>query len=148
MLERLEERFANDPSVEVVRHDLDAPLPAVVVPFDAVVSSFAIHHLTHARKRSLYVEIFDRLAPGGVFCNLEHVASATASLHVAFLGRLGIDDEDPSNKLARCRDTVVVAARHRIRERRLSLEMARARFIRRREAILGAWLLPRGSGNG
>ena len=99
MIERLEERFANDPLVEVVRHDLDAPLPAVNVPFDAVVSSFAIHHLTHARKRSLYAEIFDRLAPGGVFCNLEHVASATASLHAAFLERLGIADEDPSNKL-------------------------------------------------
>jgi len=99
MIERLEERFANDPFVEVVRHDLDAPLPAVNIPFDAVVSSFAIHHLAHARKRSLYAEIFDRLAPGGVFCNLEHVASATASLHAAFLERLGIVDEDPSNKL-------------------------------------------------
>jgi SAM-dependent methyltransferase len=100
MIERLEERFANDPLIEVVRHDLDAPLPSVdIPPFDAVVSSFAIHHLAHARKRSLYAEIFDRLAPGGVFCNLEHVASPTASLHAAFLGRLGIVDEDPSNKL-------------------------------------------------
>ena len=99
MLERLEERFANDPSVEVVRHDLDAPLPAVIVPFDAVVSSFAIHHLAHARKRSLYVEIFECLAPGGVFCNLEHVASATTALHESFLARLGIVNEDPSNKL-------------------------------------------------
>jgi len=99
MIERLEERFASDPLIEVVRHDLDAPLPVVDTPFDAVVSSFAIHHLAHARKRSLYAEIFDRLAPGGVFCNLEHVASATTALHVTFLERLGIVDEDPSNKL-------------------------------------------------
>src|ERR671931_668107 len=99
MIQRLEERFATDPSVGVVRHDLDAPLPPLDGPFDAVVSSFALHHLGHARKRSLYAEIFDRLAPGGVFCNLEHVASATASLHSRFLERLGIVHEDPSNKL-------------------------------------------------
>ena len=36
---------------------------------------------------------------GGAFCNLEHVASATPSLHTQFLERLGIVDEDPSNKL-------------------------------------------------
>jgi len=99
MVQRLEERFANDPSVGVVRHDLDAPLPLFDGPFDAVVSSFAIHHLAHARKHSLYAEIFDCLAPGGAFCNLEHVASATPSLHAQFLERLGIVDEDPSNKL-------------------------------------------------
>jgi len=99
MIQRLEERFANDPSVGVVRHDLDASLPLFDGPFDAVVSSFAIHHLTHPRKHSLYAEIFERLAPGGVFCNLEHVASATPSLHAQFLERLGIVDEAPSNKL-------------------------------------------------
>jgi tRNA (cmo5U34)-methyltransferase len=99
MIQRLEERFAADRSIEIVRHDLDAPLPPFDRGFDAVVSSFAIHHLAHARKRSLYTEIFNCLAPGGAFCNLEHVASATASLHAQFLERLGIVDEDPSNKL-------------------------------------------------
>jgi hypothetical protein len=35
------------------------------------------------------------------FYNLEHVASPTHDLHVAFLAALGIDpaDDDPSNKL-------------------------------------------------
>jgi SAM-dependent methyltransferase len=101
MIELLRTRFGDDPRVDVVRHDLNVTLPEFDGPFDAVVSSFAIHHLAHRRKRSLYEEIFDQLAPGGAFCNLEHVASATPSLHGQFLEKLGIpiNEEDPSNKL-------------------------------------------------
>lgn len=100
MLEAAGERFAEDSSVAIVAHNLDHPLPALD-KFDAVVSCFAIHHLVHRRKRALYAEIHGLLNAGGVFCNLEHVASPTPRLHEEFLHRIGYtrETEDPSNKL-------------------------------------------------
>jgi len=100
MLDAVRKRFAGESSVSVVAHNVDEPLPALGT-FDAVISSFAIHHLVHERKRALYAEIYDLLTPGGVFCNLEHVASPTPRLHKEFLERIGftIETEDLSNKL-------------------------------------------------
>ena len=100
MLEAARKRFADDERIELVKHDLAEPLPALG-RFDAVVSSMAIHHLEHERKRSLYAEVFELLEPGGVFANFEHVASPTHRLHVAFFAAIGepLEHEDPSDRL-------------------------------------------------
>jgi len=100
MLAAARERFAGDERVELLPHDMVSLLPDLGT-FDAVVSSFAIHHLEDERKRSLYSEVFERLEVGGVFANLEHVASPTERLHRRFYEALGYgpDWEDPSNRL-------------------------------------------------
>ena len=100
MREAAGRRFAGDEAVELIRHDMVEPLPALG-RFDAVVSSMAIHHLEHERKRSLFAEVYELLEPGGVFANFEHVASATERLHQAFFEAIGepIENEDPSDRL-------------------------------------------------
>ena len=100
MLEAARQHFAGDSRVQVMAHNLDSSLPSLG-QFDAVISSFAIHHLVHERKRELYEEIYRVLSPGGVFCNLEHVSSPSQRLHEEFLQRIGftVETEDPSNKL-------------------------------------------------
>jgi len=102
MLRRARERFAGDGSVEVAKHDLNVPLPlGRWEAFDLVVSGLAIHHLTHERKRELYGEVFGLLRSGGVFLNLEHVASASEALHQRFLAAVGLtaEEDDPANIL-------------------------------------------------
>jgi len=99
MLEKASERFRDDPRIEVRAHDFSDS----IVPFgcfDAVVSSFAIHHVEDPRKRELYGEIFTVLRPGGVFVNLEHVSSPTEKLHDDYLAALGMtrEEEDQSNR--------------------------------------------------
>jgi tRNA (cmo5U34)-methyltransferase len=60
----------------IVRGDLREPtwggeLPRVA--YGGAISGFAIHHLTAARKRELFGELFELLAPGGIFVNMDCV---------------------------------------------------------------------------
>ena len=102
MLNAARKRFQDDDHVQVVEHNLDEPLPDLG-QFDVIVSSFAIHHCTDERKRTLYSEIYAALTNDGIFCNLEHVLPGSQELHIKFLHALGVTeaDEDPSNKLVR-----------------------------------------------
>lgn len=53
-------------------------------PYDLVASRFAIHHIPDEMKRALYEAIFSWLKPGGMFVQIEHVASATALYNRAY----------------------------------------------------------------
>jgi tRNA (cmo5U34)-methyltransferase len=97
MLDAARQRFAGRPEARVEVVLLEDPLP-VEGPFDAVVSSFAIHHVADARKASLYAECAALLRPGGVFANLDIVAAPTPALHVRWREEMGARD-DPSDRL-------------------------------------------------
>ncbi len=99
MLHLARDRFAADDRVTIVEHDLAESLPALG-DFDVIVSGFAIHHLAHERKRSLFAEIVAMIRKGGVFANLEVVACATPELHEEFNRRIGRPGGDPQDLLA------------------------------------------------
>jgi tRNA (cmo5U34)-methyltransferase len=101
MLRAARKQFDNDASIKVIEHDLNFPLPKSLGYFDAVVSSLTIHHLPHKRKRSLYREVYDMLKPGGVFCNLDNIASPSMEHHIRFLHAIGFtpETESKSDKL-------------------------------------------------
>lgn len=53
-------------------------------PVDAVISGFSIHHLGDDQKRQVYKDIYEILKPGGIFLNLEHVASPDIRIEKMF----------------------------------------------------------------
>jgi tRNA (cmo5U34)-methyltransferase len=64
---------------QALRGDLGGEHWAGALPagrYDAVVSSFAIHHLAAAQKRSLFADVLELLEPGGMFLNMDIVTVA------------------------------------------------------------------------
>lgn len=88
MLEAARGKVKAGRNVTVIKEDFGSPrwLDGLETGkgFDLVVSGFSIHHQPHERKRELYAEILQLLVPGGVFLNLEHVASPTPSVQTLF----------------------------------------------------------------
>lgn len=117
MLDEARLRFAGvSAEIDYVEGDLLTsdwtPSVAARGPFDAVVSRYAIHHLPHERKRTLYGEIFDLLKPGGLFINIEHVESAAPVYQRAF-DRLMIEGITATSSDARTFQDVASAYRTR-----------------------------------
>jgi len=67
-------------------------------PLRAVVSSLAIHHLDGAQKQALFKDLYDALAPGGVFVLADIVQPASAA-GTAIAGKLW-DEETERRALA------------------------------------------------
>ena len=98
MLTAARTRFAQQPMVDIRHWDLADPVCSFG-SFDVIVSGFAIHHLADDRKRELFAEVATMLSPGGVFANLEVVASATPAHHATFLAAIGRTEDDPEDQL-------------------------------------------------
>jgi tRNA (cmo5U34)-methyltransferase len=114
MLARAAERLRGA-EVELVERDMRDGLPDG--PFDAVVSSLAIHHLEHDEQRLLYAAAAERLRPGGVFVNAEHILERTpwlervgrarwrAAASAAGASEAELDSSDERMALNRCATT-------------------------------------------
>ena len=99
MLAAARERFAGDGRVTVVEADLNDPIVGFGT-FDVVVSGFAIHHVEHDRKQTLFAEIASILEAGGTFANLEVVDLATPALEDEFHRRIERPSGDPEDRCA------------------------------------------------
>ena len=84
---------------------------------DAAVSALAIHHLTHQRKQELDSEVFQLLAPGGIFLNNDVVATPPA-LKEQFeaLNLAAIQEQERALRgVARPRDQIEMEMREQLR---------------------------------
>lgn len=80
MLEAARNRMDDDGRCTFVQLDYGQKgwvnnLPPDFQRYEVIVSGFSIHHQPDERKKEVYAEIYKLLAPGGIFLNLEHVAS-------------------------------------------------------------------------
>ncbi|OXM15368.1 class I SAM-dependent methyltransferase [Paenibacillus herberti] len=73
MLAKAEQRFLDDVKVQLVEGDMTQMLPEG--EYDLIVSSLAIHHLTHENKKKLFRRIRQNLAAGGRFVNADQAAA-------------------------------------------------------------------------
>ncbi len=89
---------------QLVFENLDYGDPAWVskmrphAPFDAIVSSYSIHHQPDVRKREIYQEIYSLLEPSGWFINIEHIA-AEAQLTIDLFNKHIVDHWYEQEKL-------------------------------------------------
>jgi len=79
MIDAAKDRMSAFQNQKIVQSDLSDSnwLDNVINKPEVVVSGYAIHHLKNGRKYELFEEIFEILKPGGIFINMEHVASAS-----------------------------------------------------------------------
>lgn len=88
MLNAARARLGSLPTQSFLQVDYASPdwlhTVEVYAPFEVIVSGFSIHHQPDERKFEVYQELYDLLIPGGMFLNLEHVASADHVVETMF----------------------------------------------------------------
>jgi len=85
--------------------------------FDAAVSAIAIHHLTHQRKRELDREVFQLLAPAGIFLNNDVVATPPAlKARFEVLNLAAIQEQERAQRgIARTSEQIQAEMREQLR---------------------------------
>jgi len=85
--------------------------------FKAVVSAIAIHHLSDERKRELYREVFQLLAPNGIFLNNDVVATPSAlKTRFEILNLAAIQDQEREQRgIIRSLEEIGAEMRERLR---------------------------------
>ncbi len=78
MLSQARQRLSGHARLHCELMDYAAALPTG--PFDAVLSSLSIHHLTDADKQQLFGRVLAALTPGGVFVNADQVLGPTPEI--------------------------------------------------------------------
>jgi tRNA (cmo5U34)-methyltransferase len=92
----INEDYSQEHWLTVIEHDQ---------PFDLILSGYSIHHLQNEDKKKLYRRIYDLLRKGGLFLNLEHVASESQRIE-AIHDNIFIDAIAEFNKDSKSRETV------------------------------------------
>ncbi|GGH09270.1 class I SAM-dependent methyltransferase [Paenibacillus segetis] len=76
MLKGARYRFRDDPLVQYITADF-AAYDFGEQRYDAVISSLAIHHLSHQDKRTLFRNVFNLLPEGGIFINADQASGSS-----------------------------------------------------------------------
>ena len=82
---------------------------AIPAALDAVVTSMCVHHLPDERKRGLFAEIYDHLAPGGWYLNYDPVRAEDPLVEAAW--QRANDHDDPAAAHQRAHRTAQEQAR-------------------------------------
>ncbi|MDD1771972.1 MAG: class I SAM-dependent methyltransferase [Methanomassiliicoccales archaeon] len=87
MIEKARKKLSNHERVKYVNTSFEEMIrtDARMGPFDLVISSLAIHHLTLKDKRRMFQLIYRNLGPGGHFVNIDTMLPPTESLENWYL---------------------------------------------------------------
>lgn len=135
-------------SITAVQGSFDEALPAG--PFDAIISSLAIHHLSDEKKARLFHRVSEALVSDGIFINADQVAGPTPwhtdvyrAMHEEQARELGTDDVEWTAALQRMSiDQYATIDWHLARFVEAGLSRCDTFFKRFGFAVMAGWKLP------